>query len=313
MKTKQYITASLAVLIGINLFAGPLAAAENDKPTKDEIAAENDKPTKDEIAKELANPNTALTSLKFQNQYFSFDGDLPGADDQDMYMMFFQPTLPFPLENGKTVWVRPGVPFVVDQPVYDTSKGRLGSDSGLGDMTLDVQYGATLENGFLWSLGFSALFPTASDDLGSEQWALGPGFQLGFIKEKSIYGVFANHQWDIAGDGKSSPELPFLRPASSSEAGISLTAIQLFGVILPGDGWNFGSTPIITYNHESSDWTVPLHLTVGKTFIINGRPWDFSVEVNYYVERPDAIAPEWMVGFNVAPVVENVFASWFEN
>ena len=53
---------------------------------------------------------------------------------------------------------------------------------------------------------------------------------------------------------------------------------------------------------------VPFHLTVGKTFIINGRPWDFSVDLNYYVERPDAIATEWMVGFNVAPVVENVFA-----
>lgn len=40
-------------------------------------AAENTKPTKDEIAKELANPNTALSSLKLQIQYFSFDGDLP--------------------------------------------------------------------------------------------------------------------------------------------------------------------------------------------------------------------------------------------
>jgi hypothetical protein len=276
-------------------------------------ATENDKPTKDEIAKELANPNTALTSLKFQNQFYIFDGDLPRADDQDMYKLFFQPVLPFPLENGKTVWVRPGVPFVVDQPVYDASKGRLGSDSGLGDMTLDVQYGTILEDGFLWSVGFSSLFPTASDDLGSELWALGPGFQLGYVKEKSIYAVFVNHMWDIAGDGKSSPELPFLRQASSDESGISLTTIQPFGIFLPGDGWNFGSAPIITYNHESSDWTVPLHFTVGKTFIINGRPWDFSVDLNYYVERPDAIAPEWMVGFNVAPVVENIFARWFKD
>ena len=121
-------------------------------------------------------------------------------------------------------------------------------------------------------------------------------------------GVFANHQWDISGDGKSSPELPYLR----EEASISLTAIQLFGVILPGGGWNYGSTPIMTYNHESEEWTVPLHFTVGKTFIINGRPWKFSVDLNYYVERPDAIAPEWMVGFNVAPVVQNKLADWFK-
>jgi len=295
---RQLLIGTIALLVG-----GSLAFAD-----------ESSTPTNDEIAKELANPNTALTSLKFQNQYFSFDGDLPRADDQDMFMLFFQPTLPFPLENGKTVWVRPGVPFVIDQPVYDTSKGRLGSDSGLGDMTLDVQYGTTLENGFLWSVGFSALFPTASKEkLGSGQWALGPGFQVGRVSEKSIFGLFANHQWDIAGDGKSSPELPYLRQASSSEAGISLTAIQLFGIVLPGDGWNVGSAPIMTYNHESSDWTVPLHFTVGKTFIINDRPWDFSVDVNYYVERPDAIAPEWMVSFNVAPVVENVFAKWFKD
>ena len=292
----KYLLGVLPLLVGLSLVS----------------AAEDGKPTNDEIAKELANPNTALTSLKFQNQYYSFDGDLPRADDQDMFVLFFQPTLPFPLESGRTVWVRPGIPFVIDQPVYNTDSRRLGSDSGLGDITLDVQYGTTLENGLLWSIGFSSLFPTASDDLGSEMWALGPGFQLGLVSEKSVFGVFANHQWDIAGDGKSSPELPYLRPADSSEAGISLTAIQLFGVILPGGGWSVGSTPIITYNHESEEWTVPLHLTVGKTVTINGRPWDFSVDLEYYVERPDAIAPEWMVGFNVAPVVENVFAKWFK-
>ena len=276
-------------------------------------AAESSTPSKEEIAKELANPNTPLASLKFQTQYFSFDGDLPLADDQDMVKLFFQPTLPFPLENGKTVWVRPGVPYVFDQPVYDINTRRLGSKSGLGDITLDVQYGTTLENGFLWSLGFSALFPTASQEkLGSGQWAMGPGFQLGRVSEKSIFGIFANHQWDIAGDGRSSPDLPFLR-RTSSEADINLTAIQLFGILLPGDGWSAGSAPIITYNHESSDWTVPLHVTVGKTVTIHGRPWDFSVDLEYYVERSNAIAPEWMISFNVAPVVKNIFAAWFED
>ena len=200
------------------------------------------------------------------------------------------------------------MPYVFDQPIYDTSIRRLGSKSGLGDITLDVQYGTTLENGFLWSLGFSALFPTASDKLGSEVWALGPGFQIGLITESSVLGIFANHQWDIAGDAESSPERPYLRWSDSDEADISLTAIQLFASFLPGNGWNVGSMPIITYNHESEEWTVPLHLTVGKTYIINGRPWKLSLDLNYYVERPDAIAPEWMVGFNIAPVVENVFA-----
>ena len=31
---------------------------------------------------------------------------------------------------------------------------------------------------------------------------------------------------------------------------------------------------------------------------------------SYYVDRPDAIAPKWMVSFNVTPVVKNIFADW---
>jgi hypothetical protein len=274
------------------------------------LAAEAGGQSKDEIAKELANPNTALTSLKLQIQYFSFDGDLPQAGNQNMLKLYLQPTLPFPLENGKTLWVRPGVPFVINQPIYDTDSRRLGSESGLGDITLDVQYGTTLENGFLWSVGFSTIFPTAiKEGLGSGMWGLGPGFQIGRITEKSILGIFANHQWDIAGDGKSSPELPYLR---RNGAKIDLTVVQLFAIFLPGGGWNVGSMPIITYNHETEAWTVPLHLTAGKTFIINKRPWKFSIDLNYYVERPDSIAPQWMVALNVAPVVENIFATWVD-
>ena len=67
----------------------------------------------------------------------------------------------------------------------------------------------------------------------------------------------------------------------------------------------------MTYNHESEEWMIPLNLTFGKTVTINGRPWDFSVDLNYYVERPDLIAPKWMVSFNVSPVIKNIFADWF--
>lgn len=114
-KRMKIFVGALALIVGL----APLAAAESSTPSSDEIA------------KELANPNTVLTSLNLQIQYFSFDGNLPLADDQDMVRLYFQPTLPFPLENGKTLWVRPGVPYVFDQPIYDPSSRRLGSKSGL--------------------------------------------------------------------------------------------------------------------------------------------------------------------------------------
>jgi len=93
-KYAKIIVGVLALIVGM----APLAAADSGTPSKEEIA------------KELANPNTPLASLKLQAQYFSFDGDLPAADDQDIVKLYLQPTLPFPLENGKTVWFRPGVP-----------------------------------------------------------------------------------------------------------------------------------------------------------------------------------------------------------
>ena len=76
----------------------------------------------DEIAKELANPNTSLASLTFKNQFRSYKGDLPDADDQDNYTLLFQPVFPFPLgetaSGGKAnLFIRPAIPLVVDQPI----------------------------------------------------------------------------------------------------------------------------------------------------------------------------------------------------
>jgi len=36
-----------------------------------------------------------------------------------------------------------------------------------------------------------------------------------------------------------------------------------------------------------------------------------SVELNYYVEKPESFEPKWLVGFNIGAVVENVLARLF--
>jgi len=61
----------------------------------------------EQAAKELANPNTALASLNFKLQYRTFKGDLAGADDQNASMVLFQPSLPFPLEDGGKLFFVP--------------------------------------------------------------------------------------------------------------------------------------------------------------------------------------------------------------
>jgi hypothetical protein len=67
----------------------------------------------------------------------------------------------------------------------------------------------------------------------------------------------------------------------------------------------------MSYDWERKQWTVPLQVNVGKTVMLNGRPWKLSVEVNYYVEKADSFGPEWMISLNVAPVVKNALAGLF--
>ena len=256
------------------------------------------KPSADEVAAKLANPNTPLASLSFKFQYREFEGDLPNADNQDGMGLIFQPSLPFPLANGDLILFRPAIPIQFDQPTFDSSELDFDGKSGLGDISFDLAYTRTTKSGTLIAGGLFSTVPTATEDeLGQDRWTLGPEFLLGKITKKYVIGAFPNHQWDIAGSG---------------DADISLTSMQLFYVHLPGGGWNLGTSPTMSYNHESDESTIPLNFNFGKTLIMRGRPWKVGAEFNYFVEKPDAFGPDWIAGINIAPVVENPFARWFK-
>jgi hypothetical protein len=242
----------------------------------------------DELAAQLANPNTPLASLTFKFQFRTFQGDLPKADNQESMTVLFQPSMPFPLPNKDLILFRPAIPLLIDQPVFDADELDFDSHVGLGDISFDLAYARTTKTGILLAGGLIATIPTATKD----ELVL-----LGKITKSYVLGAFPNHQWDVGGSG---------------EADINLTSGQVFGIYLPGGGWNVGTTPIISYDHEIEEWSIPLNFTIGNTMVLNGRPWKFAIEINYFVAQPDAFGPEWFVGFNVTPVVENVLASWIQ-
>ena len=247
----------------------------------------------DEIAKELANPNTPLASLTLKTQYRIFDGDLPGAGDQEGTTFLFQPGLPFLLESGDKVIWRPALPIVLEQPVFDATSGTWDDESGIGDLAMDIAYAPKTSPGTLVAVGSILSLPIGSDKLTNDRFTLGPEVLVGKLSSEYILGLFPNHQWDVGGSG---------------DADINLTTIQAFATFLPGGGWNIGSSPIMNYDWEAEQWTIPLQLSAGKTVIMNGRPWKLSGEVNYYVEQPDAFGPDWMISISIAPVVKNFLA-----
>lgn len=272
---------------GFVLLAAAIASAE-------EVPA----PSADEVAAKLANPNAPLASVTTKLQYRTYDGDLPGAGSESSTTLLFQPSLPFPLANGDSILFRPAVPLQLDFPVFDAGTSTFDSEAGLGDIAFDIAYARTTSTGMLYAGGLVASLPTATDDaLGTDKFSLGPEFLIGKLTQKYVVGIFPNHQWDIAGSG---------------DTDVNLTTIQVFGTYLPAGGWNVGTAPIINYDHNIDEWTLPLNFTVGRTIIRNSRPWKISVELNYFVEAPDSFGPEWFIGFNVAPVVENGLAKWFD-
>jgi hypothetical protein len=272
--------------------------AVSHDPSSDSAAGGASEPSAAEIAQKLANPNAPMASLTFRLQQRSFDGDLPGASGQSGTALMFQPSFPFSLDNGDVVFFRPNIPIQFSAPAIDPVSGDFESESGLGDIVFDVAYGRTTKTGMLYAGGMVVSLPTATQDaLGTDRVSMGPEFMIGKLSKKYVLGMFPSHLWDVGGSGDDD---------------VNLTNVQLFGTYLPGNAWNFGSSPILSYDHNSSQWTIPLNFTVGKTVIWNSRPWKLSAEINYYVEQADSFGPQWFIGFNIAPVVENVMASWFK-
>jgi hypothetical protein len=84
----------------------------------------------DEVARELANPNTALASMTFKNQFRLYGGSLPEASDQWSYTLLFQPVFPFPRADGSKIIFRPAVPLLIGQPPQRDPELRGQSPSG---------------------------------------------------------------------------------------------------------------------------------------------------------------------------------------
>lgn len=257
----------------------------------------------DEVARQLANPNNSLASLTFKNQYRWDDGDLPNADDQSNYTLLFQPVFPFCLKptasGGKAnLFVRPAIPILFDQPVPDVKNGQPDFDgvTALGDVGFDLAYGVTEKSGFLWAFGTVGTLPTATDvDVAGKQLRLGPEALFSVFEKWGVYGIFPSHQWNAAG---------------WSDAGYSVSQLQLFMRYLPGRAWNVGTSPIMNYDWKTEELTVPLNLSVSKTVKFGKTPVKLELEANYYVEQPDAFGPKWMIGFNITPVVPNIIDRW---
>jgi len=227
--------------------------------------------------------------------YISYDGNLPGASEQSVFKMTFQPSLPYPLGGGTNFFVRPAIPVIFSQPVPNADGGFDSRDVELGDIGYDASFGFSFNSDAGTNVliaGLAGTIPTATDkSVGLDQWLLGPEIGVAMVRKWGVLVGLVSHQWDFAGEDSYDT---------------SLTGGQYGYIFNVKNGWQILGTPTFSYNHNADSdnaLTFPVAIGVAKTAIINGRPWKMSAQYWNYIESPDDFGPKHQFRVTIGPVV----------
>lgn len=207
-------TLALGLVVFAALSVSTTPAQAQPKPSGQELG---------QVGNKLANPLSDLWALSasFNAPQF-FDGDLNTGGPEVGGLMVFQPVMPIPLHGeGEDQWrmiTRPVIPLIFSTPV-PTGLNQFSHKGGIGDIQLPFLLAPSdrISGHFILGAGPIFQFPSAtSDDLGQNQWAMGPAVVVGYKTEKATFGVFPNYFWKIGSAGQSATF-----PSGSTSAGRS--------------------------------------------------------------------------------------------
>ena len=281
----------------------------------------------DEIAKELANPFTALVSIRTDIEHRTYQGDLPKAGDQSNTVFMIRPSLPIPLKNGKNILMRATIPIYMDMPVWKVPFGhplwvqdfdypdlrlrqssQITADTGefdsihghVGDIGFDFAYGGESDNGFISMYGFATVFGTSTNVSASRgQNLLGPQLAFGKSTDWGLFGAWVTHLINVS-DGDE----------RAGTYDTNETNIEVFFSYGLGNGWQIFSEPKITYDWEAdsgNELLLPIGAGIAKTTRIGKMPLKLAFELQNFVVSPDRFGTNWLFTFSVTPVFSNPF------
>nr|WP_319394506.1 hypothetical protein [uncultured Desulfobacter sp.] len=163
-------------------------------------------------------------------------------------------------------------------------------------MGFDIARGQTTPSGWIFVGGVQGTVPIASEsELSCGQLRLGPEFAAVYMNKKGFLGAFPQHQWDVGG---------------WKDKTYAVTNIEIFAGLYLKQGWTLVSNPVLSYDWQEAQWTVPLNLTVKKVLRMGSLPVQLSAGLDYYVESDDDFCQDWAVTFSITPIVPNFIYSW---
>lgn len=303
-------------------------AAEPAQPVSGETAEltrrEAQAATLERIATMTSNPLGAAWMLWLQNDTAELRGDLvPGG--QTLNTTRFQPVMSFPFDVGDDAWnfiVRPVLQYQsvpLDKRVGELlgyAPGSIVADpdlaqiaatawddrtNGLGDTALLTMVGPARDDGLIWGVGASQIFPTAAEDvLGQGKWQAGPAVLVAKLAPRPggwNMGTLVQHWWSYAGDSDR---------ASTSHSDIQyFFNYRLTGTSLVGMSPNIR----MDWKADSDDkLTLPIGLGYSNVYMLGKLPVRVAIEAQYSVIAPDNVGSRWNFRLLFIPVIPNPFA-----
>lgn len=312
---KMALIGMCAVAIMFGLSAGSALAHEAEPHPHAEDSEVGDTKYKDpdhgslgDVGAKLANPlaNLWAFSMSFDMPQF-FDGDVNTGDPELGATLLFQPVMPIPLfGTGKDQWrliTRPVIPFIFSNPI-PTGFDEFDHESGIGDIQLPAILSLPDKYAGKWILGAGpvGLFPSATnDDLGQDQWALGPAAVFGYKTKFMTAGVFPNYFWKIGSSGQD-----------DDTPDVSQGSMLYFLTFNLPNAWQIGMNPTITYNSKAKPddrWNVPVGLFAGKTIKIGKMPVNIKAGLEYSVVSPEAFGQRAQFRIQITPVIRSLIKS----
>jgi hypothetical protein len=231
------------------------------------------------LAKQAQNPVAKLISVPFQNN-FNFG---VGPYDATQYVLNIQPVIPISLSEDWNLITRTILP-IINQP---SPAPGVRSAFGMGDINPTFFLSPAKSEKFIWGLGPTLTFPTATDPLlGAGKYSAGPAAVALTMQGHWVIGALANNQWSYAGWGGKNVNALLVQP--------------FINYNLP-HGWYVVTAPVITADWEADSdnrWTVPVGGGVGKIQRFGKLPINFQLQAFYNVVTPDNGA-DWQLRFQV--------------
>ncbi|WP_420322234.1 hypothetical protein [Flagellimonas sp.] len=231
--------------------------------------------TEEELAKIAQNPLANIISVPLQNNT-TFG---VGPFDRTQNITNFQPVIPY--LDGKVI-VRAIVP-IVNQPNVFSETGNI---KGVGNVSLSVFY-ASNKGKVNWGIGPVLNFP-AGNDLGLNEWGMGPSFVAVVKPGNWVIGTLVSNAWSFESDASGFTLQPFIN------------------YNLP-KGYYLSSSPKITANWQASSgnkWTVPMGIAFGKLLKPKGfLPLNMQAGAYYNVAKPELVGGDWTLRLGITVLV----------